>query len=254
MKLISWNINGFRAVAKKGFWQWLDQCDADVVGVQEIKAEPHQLAADQRNPEGWMAFWNPSKVKKGYSGTACLCRQAPLAVSYGLADERYRGEGRCILLEYEQFYMFNIYFPNGGMGDDRLQYKLGYYDAFLEYAEELRKKKPIVVFGDFNTAHKPIDLARPKENEKITGFLPIEREWLDKLVASGYIDTFRMFDEGPENYTWWTYRGGARARNVGWRIDYVFVSEELRDNVKRAWIEPDVTGSDHCPLGVELEF
>ncbi|WP_167942581.1 exodeoxyribonuclease III [Desulfobaculum xiamenense] len=254
MKLLSWNVNGYRAIVKKGFREWLDASGADVVGIQETKADAAQLDREDRNPEGWSAFWNSSQVRKGYSGTACFCRHAPLSVTYGLPDERYRGEGRCIRLEYEDFHLFNIYFPNGGNGDERLQFKLGYYDAFLEHAETLRRDKPIVVFGDFNTAHKPIDLARPKENEGISGFLPIERAWLDRFVAAGYVDTFRMFDDGPDNYTWWSYRAGARARNVGWRIDYFFVSEELRDNVRSAWIDPAVDGSDHCPLGVELEF
>ncbi|SKA76689.1 exodeoxyribonuclease III [Desulfobaculum bizertense] len=253
-RLRSWNVNGFRAIQKKGFWDWLNSSDSDLVGLQEIKADPSQLREDERNPAGWDVFWNPARSKKGYSGTAILSKIPPLSVRFGLADESYCGEGRTVCVEFEEFYLYNIYFPNGGMGDDRLQYKLGFYDAFLEDAEELRKKKPIVVCGDFNTAHKPIDLARPKDNEKTTGFLPIERAWIDKLVAHGYLDTLRMFDQEPALYTWWSYRTAARVRNVGWRIDYFFVSEELRDNVKAAWIDSDVMGSDHCPLGIELEF
>lgn len=254
MKLYSWNINGFRAVLKKGFWDWFYNSDADVVGLQEIKAEPEQLPEKDRAPEGYGAYWNPCKVRKGYSGTAVFYRQEPLSVSVGLPDERFNGEGRCVLVEYPEFYYFNIYYPNGQKDDDRLQFKLGYYDCFLEYAEELRKKKPIVASGDFNTAHKEIDLKRPKENSKISGFLPIERAWIDKFIDHGYVDTFRMFCDEPDEYSWWSYRFGARSRNAGWRIDYIFVSEELRGNVKNAWIEQDVMGSDHCPVGLELEF
>lgn len=253
MKLASWNVNGFRAALGKGFAQWLAQEDADVVCLQEMKAEPDQVAEADREPAGYTAVWNPSKTKRGYSGTACFSRMAPLSASFGLPDEKYRGEGRCIRLEYNDFYLFNIYFPNGQKDEERLSYKLGYYDAFLDHAQELRRTKPIVVCGDFNTAHKEIDIARPKENEKTSGFLPIERAWLDKFVAAGFVDSLRIFTDAPDLYTWWSFRANARARNVGWRIDYFFVSEELKGKVKRAWIEPEVMGSDHCPLGLELD-
>lgn len=254
MKLYSWNINGFRAVLKKGFWDWFNAVDADVVGLQEIKAEPEQLDEADREPEGYRAIWNPCKKRKGYSGTAAFSRVEPIEVSFGLPDADYNDEGRCILIEYPSFYFFNIYYPNGQKDEERLNFKLGYYDSFLDYAETLRENKPIVVCGDFNTAHKPIDLARPKNNEKISGFLPIERAWIDKFIEHGYVDTFRMFNEDPDEYSWWTYRFGARSRNVGWRIDYFFVSEELVPHVTRAWIEQDVMGSDHCPVGLELDL
>lgn len=250
--LYSWNVNGYRAVKTKGFWDWFKAADADVVGIQETKVAPSQLNGDDAPPEGFKAVWNESKGKKGYSGTACFYKPEPVAVSTGLPDERYQGEGRLIRLEYPGFHYFNIYFPNGQKDEERLAYKMGYYDAFLEYAQELRKTKPIVVCGDFNTAHKEIDLARPAQNSDRSGFLPMEREWLDKFVAAGYVDTFRMFEDGGERYTWWTYRFGARGKNVGWRIDYFFVSEEIKGAVKRAWIEPEVMGSDHCPIGIEL--
>ena len=253
MKLLSWNVNGYRAALKNGFRRWLDGADADVVCLQEVKAEPGQLADEQRQPPGYAAYWNPSKGKKGYSGTAAFCRAPPLSVSTGLPDPGYQGEGRLILMEYQDFYLFNVYFPNGQKDEERLAYKLGYYDAFLAYAEDLRRAKPIVACGDFNTAHKEIDLARPKENEKTSGFLPIERAWLDRFTAAGYLDSLRLTTSAGELYTWWSFRANARPRNVGWRIDYFFVSEELRDRVKRAWIEPQVMGSDHCPLGLELE-
>ncbi len=254
MKLYSWNVNGLRAALKKNFLDWLLASGADVVCLQETKATPEQISEADREPDAFSSVWCSSTVKKGYSGVATYFRQQPLSHSQELPDPAFQGEGRLLLCEYPEFYLFNIYFPNGQMNEERLQYKLGYYDAFLAYAEELRKQKPIVVCGDFNTAHTEIDLARPKQNEDTSGFLPIERAWLDKLVAHGYLDTFRMFDTGPDNYTWWSFRANARAKNVGWRIDYFFISSELKDNVTRAWIEPDVTGSDHCPLGLELTF
>lgn len=253
MILYSWNVNGIRAALKKGYADWFSHVDADAVCLQETKATPEQLTEDQRSPEGYAAFWNSSKTKKGYSGVACFSRPPVLRHDTGLPDAAYQGEGRLLLLEYEQFYLFNIYFPNGQMNEERLQYKLGYYDSFLKYAQSCREKKPVVVCGDFNTAHKEIDIARPKENEKTSGFLPIERAWLDTFVAAGYVDTLRITEpDTPDLYTWWSFRANARARNVGWRIDYFFVSEELKDKVKRAWIEPEVMGSDHCPLALEL--
>lgn len=255
MKLYSWNVNGYRAVLQKGFWDWYAGGAADVVNLQEIKARPEQLTKEDFPPQDVHALWNPATVKKGYSGVATFSTRAPLAHSFDLPDERFRGEGRLVMLEFEAFHLFNIYFPNGQMSEERLAYKLGYYDAFLAHAEELRKHKPIVVCGDFNTAHKEIDIARPKENEKTSGFLPIERAWMDAFVAHGYVDTLRIFEpETPDLYTWWSFRANARARNVGWRLDYFFVSEELRGRVTRAWIEPQVMGSDHCPVGLELDL
>ena len=254
MKIISWNVNGYRAVLKKGFLDWLGGCGADVVMLQETKAHPDQIAEAERAPAGFASHhWNWSKKKKGYSGTACFCRQAPLAYAESLPDPRFAGEGRVQLLEFPAFYLFNIYFPNGQMDDGRLDFKLGFYDAFLDYAEQLRRTKPIVVGGDFNTAHKEIDLKNPKANEERSGFLPIERAWIDTFVSHGYVDTFRLFEPGPGHYSWWSYRFNARANNAGWRIDYFFVSEELRPHVKSAWIDPGVDGSDHCPVGVELD-
>lgn len=253
MKLYSWNVNGLRAVVGKGFWDWARDCGGDVVALQEIKAEPEQLRAKDREPEGFEVVFNPSKKRKGYSGTAVYHRTRPLSVSFGLGDERYDGEGRCIRMEFPDFHFFNIYFPNGQKDEDRLNFKLGYYDRFLEFAEELRRDKPIVVCGDFNTAHKEIDLKRPKENAQTSGFLPVERAWIDRFIEHGYVDTFRLFHPEPDQYSWWSYRYGARSRNAGWRIDYFFVSEELRPRVKAAWIEQDVMGSDHCPVGLELQ-
>ncbi|MDD4951039.1 MAG: exodeoxyribonuclease III [Desulfovibrionaceae bacterium] len=253
MNIYSWNVNGFRAVVGKGFWDWLGSCGADVVLLQETKVHPDQLEPRDHGPQGWDAVWNWSKAKKGYSGTACLFRARPVSRSLGLPGGRFQGEGRLILLEYEAFFLLNVYFPNGQMSQERLDFKLAYYDAFLDYAQELRRTKPVVVGGDFNTAHKAIDLKNPKANEKTSGFLPVERAWLDRFVAAGWVDTFRMFEPGGGHYSWWSYRFNARSNNAGWRIDYFFVCEELRDRVRRAWIEPGVMGSDHCPVGLELD-
>jgi exodeoxyribonuclease-3 len=254
MIIHSWNVNGFRAVLGKGFWDWFQQSDSDVVCLQEIKTRPEQLNSRDKSFPGYQVFWNPSRAKQGYSGVATFYRNKPQSISKSLPDERFQGEGRLILMEYDHFFLFNVYFPNGQMSDERLQFKLQFYDSFLDYAQKLRQEKPIVVCGDFNTAHKEIDLKNPKANEDRSGFLPIERQWLDKFLAHGYIDTFRMFNQEPGHYTWWTYRFGARSRNAGWRIDYFFVSEELKNNVVRSWIEPHVMGSDHCPIGLELEI
>jgi len=253
MKLYSWNVNGLRAAANKGFHDWLAGCSADVVALQETKLQNHHEADFAGIPD-YSSVWSSATVKKGYSGVACLYKTPPQSVSFELPDELFQGEGRLIHLEYPDFHFFNVYFPNGQMSQDRLDYKMGYYQAFLEYAQKLRQAKPIVVCGDFNTAHKEIDLKNPKENEKTSGFLPSERAWLDSFVAAGYLDTFRIFTPEGGHYSWWTYRFDARARNVGWRIDYFFVSEELKDKVERAWIEPDVMGSDHCPIGLELRL
>lgn len=267
IKLASWNVNGIRAVAKKPDWQWFLTNDYDVIGLQETKASVDQLNKDHIERPGCKSYFCSSVVKKGYSGTAVFTKVEPLKVELELPDPAYQGEGRIVHLEFEHFHFFNGYFPNGGaqLEDEsgrplpgqfkRVPYKMGFFDSFFNYAQELRKTKPIVVCGDFNIAHREIDLARPKTNTKNTGFLPEERAFLDKFTAAGYIDTFRMFhpDESG-HYTWWSYKTRARATNVGWRIDYFFVSEELRGNVKDAVIENQVMGSDHCPIGLTLEF
>ncbi|SDB23021.1 exodeoxyribonuclease-3 [Desulfonatronum thiosulfatophilum] len=253
MILYSWNVNGFRAVLNKGYWEWFRQVDADVVGLQEVKIQQDQLAEESCKAPGYQDYWNCCQVKKGYSGVACYTRNHPLSVALDLPLAPFQDEGRVIQLEFPKFYYFNVYFPNGQMSQARLDYKLGFYDAFLTYAQNLRQTKPIVVCGDFNTAHKEIDLKNPQANAATSGFLPIERAWMDKFIDSGYVDTFRMFNDQPGQYTWWTYRFGARSRNAGWRIDYFFVSRELVPAVRRAWIEPEVMGSDHCPVGLELE-
>ncbi len=251
--LASWNVNGIRAAQKKGFFQWLANTNYDIIGLQETKARVEQLPKEIIHPDGYESYWN-SAERKGYSGTAIYTKISPLLAISNFGNKMLDGEGRIVLLEYTQFYLFNVYFPNGGSGPERLKFKLKFYDEFFKLIETYRKKKPIVFCGDVNTAHQPIDLAHPKENEKSSGFLPIERKWLDKITAAGYLDTFRLFEKGSSHYSWWDYKTFARDRNIGWRIDYFFVSSELKKHVKRAWIEPNVTGSDHCPVGLELRF
>ena len=267
IKLASWNVNGIRAVSKKDDWKWFLDSTYDVIGFQEAKASLEQLPKSLTHKEGYESYFASSVVKKGYSGTAVFSKIKPLNVEIELPDPAFQGEGRIVHLEFEKFHFFNGYFPNGGAqvvdenGKDvvgeflRVPYKMGFFESFFNYAQKLREKKPIVVCGDFNIAHQEIDLARPKQNTKNTGFLPIERQFLDKFVEAGYIDTFRLKHPGEkDHYTWWSYKTRARASNVGWRIDYFFVSEELKDNIADAYIENEVLGSDHCPIGLVLEF
>jgi exodeoxyribonuclease-3 len=255
MLFYSWNVNGIRAAAgKDGFFPWLDGTKADVVALQETKARPDQLSPEILNPGRYLSYWSSAMVRNGYSGVAIYTLREPLSLARELPGPDWDKEGRLLQAEYPGFYFLNVYFPNGQRDEGRLSYKLGYYDAFLAHAQRLRKKKPIVVCGDFNTAHRPMDLARPKENEGTSGFLPVEREWLDKFVGKGYVDTFRHANgDSTGDYTWWSFRAGARRNNVGWRIDYFFVSEELKGAIRRSFIEPQVQGSDHCPIGLELD-
>ena len=255
IRMVSWNVNGLRAISAKPEWSWFKNATADIVALQETKAAPEQLAPELRAPRGWHAAWSASTVKKGYSGVAVFSRLAPLHICRELPDPDFQGEGRLLHLEYPAFHFVNVYFPNGGEENKRVPYKLAFYDAFLRHAQNLRRTKPLVVCGDFNTAHAEIDLARPRQNETVTGFLPEERAWLDAFTAAGYVDTFRHVHGNVTGaYTWWSYRMGARRTNVGWRIDYFFTSRELLPGIRNAWIEKDVHGSDHCPVGLELEL
>ena len=229
IRIVSWNVNGIRAAHRKGFLDWFEEDRPDILCVQETKAQEEQFPADLRGIEGYHKFYS-SAEKKGYSGVALYTTTEPVSVEPGFGIERFDSEGRTLQVDMGDFVLFNVYFPNGKSSDERLTYKMEFYEAFLDHIETLRSQgRNIVVCGDVNTAHKPIDLARPKENAKISGFLPIEREWIDKLVECGYVDTFRMFNEEPDQYSWWNQRANSRARNVGWRIDYFFVNEEFRE-------------------------
>ena len=252
MKLISWNVNGVRAVVKKGFLDWLDQEQPDILCLQETKAHVDQLTAEILTDHGYHTFWH-SGERRGYSGVATFCKEEPLYVQEGLGIKRYDAEGRVLITEHENFLLYNIYFPNGQKDNIRLQYKLDFYDELLPIInEQVESGNNVVVTGDWNTAHHPIDLARPKQNVNTSGFMPIEREKLDMYVENGWIDTFRLFHPEGDRYSWWTYRFGARERNVGWRIDYFFVNEGFLDNVEDADIHDEVMGSDHCPVSLEL--
>jgi len=254
LRLLSWNVNGLRAILKKGFEDWLNRDLPDVLCLQETKVAADQLPEKLRSIPGYYSYFG-SGERKGRDGVALISRREPLSVDYALGIEGLGDEGRAIVADYGQFVLFNVYFPNGKASRERLDYKLRFYDLFLDHIEGLRSQgKSIVICGDLNTAHKEIDLARPRANEKISGFLPEERAWMDRLVEKGFIDTFRIFHPEGENYSWWDMKSRARERNVGWRIDYFFVSEDLKDRIQSAFILKDVTGSDHCPVGIELSL
>lgn len=256
MKLISWNVNGFRAVIHKGFFEFVEESQPDVLGIQETKVREEQLSDKQRHIPGYKSYFH-SAERPGYSGVGVYSKIIPLQTVSGFTQGWNDNEGRVIMLEFEKFLYFNIYFPNGQKDEIRLKYKLDFYDFALEYFEELRKNcgKGLVICGDYNTAHHPIDLARPKENENTSGFLPIERAWMDKFETHGYVDTFRyLHPDEKDRYSWWSYRARARVNNIGWRIDYFYVSPDLLPFVRKADILDRVEGSDHCPILLELEF
>jgi exodeoxyribonuclease-3 len=254
MRLLSWNVNGLRAIYKKNFLEWFDSEQADIYCIQETKSHLDQLPKKLIERPDYKGYFAQAE-RKGYSGVALWSKIKPEKVSYELGLPRFNNEGRLIEAVYEDFSLFNVYFPNGKASRERLQFKMDYYETFLKRMSDLlREDKKIVICGDVNTAHQEIDLARPKENEKVSGFLPIEREWIDRLLDLGFIDTFRYFQKEPGHYSWWDYKTRARERNVGWRIDYFFISNNLKDNLKSAFIESEVMGSDHCPIGIDLFF
>lgn len=254
MRIVSWNVNGLRALHKKGAFASVFELGPDILCLQEVKAEADQLPEEVRNVPGFYSFFDHSKGRKGYSGVAVYTKIKPNKVEFAMGNEVLDNEGRLIAAYYEDFVLVNVYFPNGGGGPERLKFKLDFYDAFLTYVQKLRKKgHNVVVCGDVNTAHTEIDLARPKENEKNTGFLPIERAWLDKVVKAGYVDVFRHFNPTKTGaYTYWDMKTFARERNVGWRIDYFFISPDILSRVKRTIIHEDILGSDHCPLSIDI--
>lgn len=251
-KLISWNVNGLRAVEKKGFTDIVYELDADTISLQEIKAMPEQLPENVRNLEGYEAYWYPAK-RKGYAGVCTYTRIKPLKVIYGIDIPEHDQEGRVLTLEFEDFFLVNAYFPNAQHGLTRIDYKLQFDRDIHNFLDRLSEKKSVVICGDFNVAHKPIDLANPKQNEKNPGYSLPEREWMDTFIGSGYVDTFRKFNQEPENYTWWSYRFNARGRNIGWRIDYFCVDPASENRVKSAAILDNILGSDHCPVGLDFE-
>jgi exodeoxyribonuclease III len=256
MKIISWNTNGLRATAKQGHFDPLfADYNPDIVCLQETKSTPEQLPEHVRTVFGYDSYFAWPTVKKGYSGVAIYSKQTPRAVTFGIGLPGLDDEGRCVTAEYETFYLITCYFPNGGGGPDRLKYKLEFYDQFLIYIDTLKKKKPVIFCGDVNTAHTEIDLARPKENEKNTGFLPIERAWMDTLVSHGWIDAFRKkYPTETGAYTYWDQKTAARERNVGWRIDYFFVSPDIENKITEVVALRDYYGSDHCPLVLEIKL
>lgn len=262
MKIISWNTNGLRATAKQGYFTPLFAFNnPDIVCFQETKVEPDQLDEDTRNLKGYHSYFSYSKLRKGYSGVAIYSKKEPEKVEYGMGIKKFDDEGRTILAYYptkengKYFILINSYFPNGGVSEERLKYKLEFYDAFLKFINKFKKEGHIVVFtGDINTAHTAIDLANPKSNEKSTGFLPIERAWIDKVIQNGFLDIFRTLNpEKKEVYTYWDMKTRARDRNVGWRIDYFFTNKEFFKNIKSFKTLSDYMGSDHCPIMIEIK-
>ncbi len=253
MKILSWNVNGVRAVQKKGFLDWLAKESPDILGLQETKASSDQLDVFLMHPSGYNTYWSKCE-RKGYSGVAIFSKQKPNNVSFGYEGSRFDSEGRVIQADYDDFSFLSIYFPNGKAREERLQYKMDFYAETMKYIKKLKKKQPrLIISGDYNTAHKEIDLARPKENANVSGFLPSERAWLDEWVKAGHVDVFREFVQEPNQYTWWDMKSFARERNVGWRIDYHFVTKELLPDVTKAYNLTSVLGSDHCPVAIELK-
>ena len=255
MKIITYNVNGIRAALSKNWLDWLKATQADVVCLQEIKASPDQLVDLHLLEElGYQHYWYPAE-KKGYSGTAIFTKITPKHVEYGCGLPDYDREGRVIRADFEHCSVLSTYFPSGSSGDERQAFKYQFLSDFQLYINDLKNTLPnLVICGDYNICHKPIDIHNPKSNTNSSGFLPEEREWMENFIQSGFVDSFRHFNEEPHHYTWWSYRAGARSKNLGWRIDYTLVSQSLKLNLKRAAILPDAKHSDHCPVLVELAF
>ncbi|MCP4445709.1 MAG: exodeoxyribonuclease III [Myxococcales bacterium] len=255
LRIYSWNVNGIRACEKKGFRKWLDRSEAFLAGLQEVRARPEQLPLRLNKPRNWFHHIVCAE-RKGYSGVSSYSRDEPDEVSVGLGVEAFDREGRVHFVRFGKLLVANVYFPNGNGKDrdnSRVPYKLDFYRCVLERLEEERKRGlRVLVMGDFNTAHREIDLARPKSNTKTSGFLMEERVELDRWTEAGWVDTFRMFEDTGDHYTWWAQRGGCRERNVGWRIDYIFAAPEATPFVKAALIQPKILGSDHCPIRVDV--
>ena len=250
MKLVSWNVNGLRAIYKKGFEESFKKLDADIFCIQETKMQEGQIELDL---QGYYQYYNYAE-RKGYSGTAIFTKKEPLKVSYGMGIEEHDKEGRVITLEFDKFYMVNCYTPNSGRELARLEYRMTWEDEFKKYLIKLDKQKPVIICGDLNVAHTEIDLKNPKSNRKNAGFTDEERSKIEELLNSGFTDSFRkMYPDKEGAYTWWSYMFNARANNAGWRIDYFLVSDRISKNIKDAYIYSEIMGSDHCPVGLEIE-
>lgn len=253
MKIISYNVNGIRAAMNKDFVVWLTKTDPDIIGLQEVKAELNQIDASIFEDLGYTIYWYPA-VKKGYSGVAILTKIKPDSIKYGMGISRYDDEGRMIQADFGDFSFISSYFPSGTTGDVRQSFKYEFLDDIFGYMQDLKgNKQNLILSGDYNICHKAIDIHNPISNKNSSGFLPAERAWMDKFTNSGFVDTFRHFNTEPNHYTWWSYRAGARAKNLGWRIDYHMVTEGLKNKIKRSVILPEALHSDHCPILLELE-
>ncbi|MGZ8227536.1 MAG: exodeoxyribonuclease III [Methylococcaceae bacterium] len=254
MKIISWNVNGIRSVQGKGFAETLSQLDADCILLQETKAKDDQVAKALEGIDGYHIYVN-SAERKGYSGVALLTRQAPLKIVNDLGVDEHDKEGRVIVAEFETFYLLGVYVPNSGEKLVRLDYRQTWDSELLAYMQQLQSQKPLIACGDFNVAHQPIDIARPKANyNKSAGYTQVEIDGFSRFIDTGLVDTFRHQHPETVAYSWWSYRAGARAKNIGWRIDYVLASQPLIEHVNQAFILPDITGSDHCPVGIDINF
>lgn len=251
MKLISWNVNGIRAAMDKGFREFVEQEQPDVLCLQETKASPEQVDLDWVDALGYHQVWNPA-AKKGYSGTAVWSKTPPVKTRLGIGNEQHDDEGRVITATFDAFHVVNVYTPNSQRGLTRLEYRQQWDHDFLEFVKRLNRRKPVIFCGDLNCAHQEIDLANPKQNRKNAGFTDEERAGLDRVSEAGFIDSFRQFDSSPGQYSWWTYRMNARERNIGWRLDYFWVAKRFFDHVKNASIRSDILGSDHCPVELVL--
>ncbi|MFZ9595392.1 MAG: exodeoxyribonuclease III [Bdellovibrionia bacterium] len=251
VKLLSWNVNGIRAAQKSGLLSWMEAQDPDVLCIQEAKAFPEQLDEVLLHPPGYHSYWNPAQ-KPGYSGVALYSKKEPLGLTLGLGHPEIDAEGRVMTADYGSFVLMNAYFPNSQRDHARLGFKLLFCQEMLQACERLRSQgKTVIICGDFNIAHKEIDLKNPRANQNQAGFLPEERAWMDQFVGRGYVDAFRKFVSAPDHYTWWSYRPGVRDKNIGWRLDYFFINPESQDRLSHAFHQPQVRGSDHCPVGFQ---
>lgn len=256
MKIYSYNVNGIRSAISKDWMEWLKDSNADVLCLQEIKAEAGNIQKDIEALEkmGYHSYWY-SAQKKGYSGVAIISKEKPLHVEYGCGNEKFDFEGRIIRADYKEFSLISVYMPSGSSGDERQQVKYEFLDFFLKYIKELKVKFPkLVISGDYNICHKAIDIHNPKSNANSSGFLPEERAWMDSFVENGFIDSFRFFNADPHHYSWWSFRANSRAKNLGWRIDYQMATDNLKNNLVNASILPHIKHSDHCPIFLELKF